>query len=182
MERLKELRTRKGYSQQELADLAEVAQHTVSEIELGRRKPHGRTLRKLAAVLGVGVEELVEGPKEQAQRPDTEDAALAVLFRGLAQRGEKIVEQSVKEGASEQLAEQLREYHREAAALHRITGGRDILGKRSEEFHEAQDAYEEVEGRIQAMLAQDVAGVGEEVRTRRLRSKEGAKDARTEAS
>ncbi len=69
----------------------------------------------------------------------------------------------------------------EAVALYRIAGGRDILGKRSEEFHEAQDAYEEVQSRIQAMLAQDVDGVGEEVRTRRLRSKRDTEDTRTEA-
>ncbi len=170
MERLKELRTRKGYSQQELADIANVAQHTVSEIELGRRKPHGRTLRKLATALGVDVEELV-GPKGRAPRPDTEDAALAVLFRGLAQRGRRIVERSVREGASEQLGREVAQYHAEAAALHRILGGRDIHGRSSEELHEAEEAYQEVESRIQDMLAQDLAGTGEEVRTRRLRSK-----------
>jgi hypothetical protein len=104
-----------------------------------------------------------------------------VLFRGLTQRGWEIVEQSVKKGASERLGRKLVEYQKEAAALRRIAGGRDILGKRSEEFHEAQDAYEEVESRIQALLAQDVAGGGEEVRTRRLRSGQGAGDARTEA-
>ncbi len=60
MEQLKELRTRKGYSQQELADLSDVAQHTISEIELGRRKPQGRTLRKMAAALGVEVSDLLE--------------------------------------------------------------------------------------------------------------------------
>ncbi len=65
METLKELRTRKGYSQQELADIADVAQHTISEIELGRRKPQGRTLRKIAAALEVGVEELT-APKGRA--------------------------------------------------------------------------------------------------------------------
>ncbi len=60
VEQLKELRTRKGYSQQELADLSDVAQHTISEIELGRRKPQGRTLRKMAAALGVEVSDLLE--------------------------------------------------------------------------------------------------------------------------
>jgi transcriptional regulator with XRE-family HTH domain len=55
LERLKELRIESGYSQQELADLSGVAQHTISEIELGRRDPQGRTLRKLADVLGVQV-------------------------------------------------------------------------------------------------------------------------------
>ncbi len=75
MERLKQLRTRKGYSQQELADLAEVAQHTISEIELGRRNPHGRTLRKIAAALGVDIFDLTEepaAPKGLAPLPEAE--------------------------------------------------------------------------------------------------------------
>ncbi len=55
MERLRHIRAQAGYSQQELADKSGVSQHTVSEIELGRRKPQGRTLRKLADTLGVEV-------------------------------------------------------------------------------------------------------------------------------
>jgi len=46
-----------------------VSQHTISEIELGRRKPHGRTLRKLAGVLGIEVADFYqesETPKAQA--------------------------------------------------------------------------------------------------------------------
>jgi transcriptional regulator with XRE-family HTH domain len=68
MERLKELRIRKGYSQQELADMSTVAQHTISTIEMGQRAPQGRTLRKLAAALGVDVEELTI-PKADAPPP-----------------------------------------------------------------------------------------------------------------
>ena len=55
MERLRHIREQAGYSQQDLADESGVSQHTISEIELGRRKPQGRTLRKLASVLGVEV-------------------------------------------------------------------------------------------------------------------------------
>jgi transcriptional regulator with XRE-family HTH domain len=46
-----------------------VSQHTISEIELGRRKPHGRTLRKLAGVLGIDVADFYQesdAPKAQA--------------------------------------------------------------------------------------------------------------------
>ncbi len=62
MERLRHIRDQAGYSQQELADESGVSQHTISEIELGRRKPQGRTLRKLAGVLGVEVADFF--PKE----------------------------------------------------------------------------------------------------------------------
>ena len=58
MVRLRHARELAGLSQQELADSSGVSQHTISEIELGRRKPHGSTLRKLAEVLGVEVADL----------------------------------------------------------------------------------------------------------------------------
>jgi transcriptional regulator with XRE-family HTH domain len=63
---LRYIREQAGYSQQDLADESGVSQHTISEIELGRRKPQGRTLRKLAQVLGVRVADLyveTEAPK-----------------------------------------------------------------------------------------------------------------------
>ncbi len=61
MESLRHIREQAGYSQQDLADETGVSQHTISEIELGRRKPQGRTLRKLAKALNVKVADLVRG-------------------------------------------------------------------------------------------------------------------------
>ena len=61
MERLRHIREQSGYSQQNLADESGVSQHTISEIELGRRRPQGRTLRKLAKALGVEVADLYGG-------------------------------------------------------------------------------------------------------------------------
>src|SRR5215207_2988486 len=75
LERLRQIREQAGYSQQDLADESGVSQHTISEIELGRRKPQGRTLRKLAGVLGVEVRDFFEGmtsPLAQAP-PDPQD-------------------------------------------------------------------------------------------------------------
>lgn len=69
MERLRHIREQAGYSQQDLADESGASQHTISELELGRRKPQGRTLRKLAKVLGVEVADLREdtdSPKAEA--------------------------------------------------------------------------------------------------------------------
>jgi transcriptional regulator with XRE-family HTH domain len=62
LERLRHIREQAGYSQQDLADESGVSQHTISELELGRRRPQGRTLRKLAQVLGVEVADLREDP------------------------------------------------------------------------------------------------------------------------
>src|SRR5215218_10872149 len=62
LERLRHIREQVGYSQQDLANESGVSQHTISEIELGRRKPQGRTLRKLAKALGVEVADFYGGP------------------------------------------------------------------------------------------------------------------------
>jgi transcriptional regulator with XRE-family HTH domain len=59
MERLKELRKLRAMSQQELAEAAGIGRATLSRIERGETGAHGRTLRRLAGALGVGVEELV---------------------------------------------------------------------------------------------------------------------------
>lgn len=49
---LRELRESKGYSQRELANLAEVSQVCIWKMENGKSKPHPSTRRKLAALLG----------------------------------------------------------------------------------------------------------------------------------
>ncbi|MBV9455673.1 MAG: helix-turn-helix transcriptional regulator [Rubrobacter sp.] len=60
VERLKKLRQLRALSQQELADAAGVERNTISRIERGDTGAHGRTLRKLADVLGVEVAQLVK--------------------------------------------------------------------------------------------------------------------------
>ncbi len=65
--RLYELRRRRGLSQAALAELLGVTNKAVSKWETGRAKPTTGTLRKLAALLGMGVEELLtirEGKRE----------------------------------------------------------------------------------------------------------------------
>ena len=59
MERLKELRRLRAFSQQELADVAGVGRNTISRIERGETGAHGRTLRRLAQALSVDVAELL---------------------------------------------------------------------------------------------------------------------------
>jgi len=68
LDRLRHIRVQAGFSQQDLADESGVSQHTISEIELGRRRPQGRTLRKLAGVLGVEVADFF--PLEQPRLPE----------------------------------------------------------------------------------------------------------------
>jgi transcriptional regulator with XRE-family HTH domain len=85
VEKLKRLRTRKGYSQTELSEISKVAQHTISEIEQGRRTPHGRTLRKLAAALEVDVPALLtEEPEEAPKAADSQSDDGVRVVRGKA--------------------------------------------------------------------------------------------------
>jgi transcriptional regulator with XRE-family HTH domain len=50
---IRELRTKAWLSQKELAKRSGVHRVTIMRLELGREKPHGSTLRKLAEALGV---------------------------------------------------------------------------------------------------------------------------------
>ncbi len=167
-EEVKRLRQAKGWTQEQLAVYAGSSQPTVNLLEAGKRNPSASTLEKLARALEVEVVDLF--PKPQTPQPSLEDAAqsealqeaLAVLFQGLARRGQGIVEQSLREGPSEALSRELTEYYAETAALHRIKGRRDIFGRDSDEVAEAEAAYQEVEDRIQAMLRQDVDATEEE--------------------
>jgi transcriptional regulator with XRE-family HTH domain len=177
MEQLKRLREERGLSQVKLAARADLNPATVNQIERGARNASPGTLRKLADALGVSLVDLIEGnyPKAQAPQLSLEDAArseafqeaLAVLFQGLARRGQGIVEQSLREGPSEALSRELTEYYAETAALHRIKGRRDILGRDSDELAEAEAAYQEVADRIEAMLRQDIDAPAEERRVAR---------------
>jgi transcriptional regulator with XRE-family HTH domain len=60
VERLKALRQLRALSQQELSERSGVGRATISRIERGKTGAQGRTLRRLAETLGVGVEELVK--------------------------------------------------------------------------------------------------------------------------
>jgi transcriptional regulator with XRE-family HTH domain len=59
VERLREYRRLRAFSQQELADAAGVGRNTISRIERGETGAHGRTLRRLAQALSVDVAELL---------------------------------------------------------------------------------------------------------------------------
>jgi len=89
LERLRHIREQAGYSQQELADESGVSQHTISELEQGRRRPQGRTLRKLAKVLGVEVADLRKDPESpKAEAPPSQRS----LFNGLEEERREALE------------------------------------------------------------------------------------------
>ena len=59
VDRLRTLRRLRAMSQEELAQESGVGRATISRIERSETGAHGRTLRRLAAALGVDVAELV---------------------------------------------------------------------------------------------------------------------------
>ncbi len=59
-DKLKELRTRKLLTQEELAEKAGISPATVVNIERNNQEPHFRTIRKLAKSLDVDPTELLE--------------------------------------------------------------------------------------------------------------------------
>ena len=172
MDRIRQLRKERGLSQAKLAVIADMDPATLNRLERGTGNPNIKTLQRVADALDVSIAGLLEdaSPKAQTLQPSLEDAAqsealqeaLAVLFQGLARRGQGIVEQSLREGPSGALSRELNEYYAEVAALHRLKGRRDIFGRDSDELAEAEEAYEEVEARIQAMLRQDIDATEEE--------------------
>jgi transcriptional regulator with XRE-family HTH domain len=60
VDRLKALRQLRALSQEELSERSGVGRATISRIERGETGARGRTLRRLAKALRVGVEELVK--------------------------------------------------------------------------------------------------------------------------
>lgn len=65
MTAIKELRIKKGLSQQELADLMDTTQAAVGLWETGLRTPRADKLPKLAEVLGCGIADLFAMPEKK---------------------------------------------------------------------------------------------------------------------
>lgn len=66
--RIKDLRTRAGYTQQQLADMAGIERSQLSKIENEREPANTRRLAQIAKALGVDVADLFEGPKDDILR------------------------------------------------------------------------------------------------------------------
>ena len=59
-DKVRETRKRKLLTQDQLADKAGVGVNTIIRIERNQVEPHSRTIRKLAAALGVSPADLIE--------------------------------------------------------------------------------------------------------------------------
>lgn len=65
--RIKEHRQARGWTQEQLAEMANASKGYISLLESGRRDPSAETLRSLAAAFGVDVTALIE-PSTDAAR------------------------------------------------------------------------------------------------------------------
>lgn len=63
--KIKELRTRKGFSQDELSIAAQLNLRTIQRIESGETEPRGDTLKRLATALQVTPDELIDWTEEE---------------------------------------------------------------------------------------------------------------------
>lgn len=166
--RLRLARVQAGMTLRQAEEETGLSKDTISRIERGLRAPQPLTAAKLAEAYGRSIQEFLEAPKAPAPQPERSAAAasealqeaVAIAWRLLAQQGQGIVEQSVREGPSRQLEDDLTRYHATAARLASIR--RAIEGRKTDELADAEDAYQEVEIRIRALLGQDIEGSAEE--------------------
>jgi uncharacterized Tic20 family protein len=63
--KIKELRTRKGFSQDQLAETAQINLRTVQRIEAGETEPRGDTLKRLASALNVTPDEMIDWAEQE---------------------------------------------------------------------------------------------------------------------
>ena len=63
--KIKELRSRKGYSQDELAEYSQLSLRTIQRIENGETEPRGDTLKRLANALNVTPDEMIDWAEQE---------------------------------------------------------------------------------------------------------------------
>jgi DNA-directed RNA polymerase specialized sigma subunit len=92
VKRLRELRLNANMTQEELAESADLKQSTISRLENSGRRPHPKTLLKLAYALGVKPEELdpdladTYQPRPSRRMPDKVAKPLLSLVEALARK------------------------------------------------------------------------------------------------
>jgi transcriptional regulator with XRE-family HTH domain len=64
-QKIKDLRNRKGFSQEQLADAAQINLRTVQRIEAGETEPRGDTLKRIANALNITPDELIDWTEQE---------------------------------------------------------------------------------------------------------------------
>jgi transcriptional regulator with XRE-family HTH domain len=87
--RLRELRRQKDLSQTELAERVQVHSTHISRYERGLSRPSADTLKRLADVLGVSGDYLLEGATDEAGKARFEDRELLRRFQEVQELPER---------------------------------------------------------------------------------------------
>lgn len=66
--KIREIRKKKGLSQEELADRAKVNLRTIQRIENDQNQPHGKTMQLICEVLEVNVEDILDYGKREDRK------------------------------------------------------------------------------------------------------------------
>lgn len=81
MNRIKDLRVKKGLTQSELAEMLNIAQNTLSYWEAGKTEPNGEALIKLADFFGTTIDNLLGRETETYQNDEDLDEILEALHK-----------------------------------------------------------------------------------------------------
>ena len=90
-EKIKELRKKKGLTQEELATGLNVVRQTVSKWEKGLSVPDADTLKSIAEILGVSVEQLLETDTEQSENENDVASHLSRIYEQINFQNRKSV-------------------------------------------------------------------------------------------
>jgi transcriptional regulator with XRE-family HTH domain len=87
--RLRQLRQQRGFLQAELAEKVGLHQNQIGRYERGSSRPSGEALKRLADVLGVSTDYLIDGSTEDAAKADFEDRELLRMFKEVERFGDQ---------------------------------------------------------------------------------------------
>lgn len=88
--KIKKLRKSKGFSQETLAEKTSLSQQHISRIETGTTYPGVATLTKIAKVLNIQIENLVESGLKTREEEYTYDVVKKLEYLGIEDRGKVI--------------------------------------------------------------------------------------------
>jgi transcriptional regulator with XRE-family HTH domain len=150
VDRIRRARRRLGLSQEELAEASGVSAATIVQVELGNRRPQGRTLRKLAAALGVEVADLLE--EEAHPKAESRSSLEPSLFNGVEEERHIAIDydacrtalegfcdhwQPVLSGKRRLESQAFQDFKADAASLSRLA--RELMGAEMTELGQQYD-------------------------------------------
>ena len=80
-ERIKELRAKKGYSQEQFAELANLNRVTIAKYEAGKIEPGAQALSRMADAFEISVDELLGRNLQEMKNMDSDTMAIRERLR-----------------------------------------------------------------------------------------------------